>query len=128
MTVETLDLIHSYLTEKRVLGVSRYVSGGKPKLRVTHSNDPKVPLATINTSGTKAMLESVYLKRLSATSSGVATIDLTDPQGLEQLEKVLREVANTFNTFYKQLMLYRTSIDGFVEFPSNMCGEHAFSQ
>jgi hypothetical protein len=93
-----------------------------------HHRNPEIPLAEISANGTKAQVDSPYLKRFSANASSIAAIDLVDPQGLQQLEKVLHEVANNFNVFYKQLHLYKSSIHYYVKFPTDACGEHTFKQ
>lgn len=125
--VETLDLVHSYLTEKRVLGITRFLIGDQPRLALRHHNYPNLTLATIKATGTKATIDSLYLKRYSANSSGYTSVDLTDPQGLDQLEKILKNIVNNFNEFYKTLNAYKKSIEGLVgDFPS--IGTHVFSK
>lgn len=109
--MEVLDLVHSHLTEQRVLGVRRtFVKENttvKPRLVLSHYCNPELQLAIISQNGsTGVKVESHFLIRKSVSTQNWTKIDLIDPQGLNGLERVLKEIVGRFNDFLKDYKTY----------------------
>lgn len=120
-SMETLDLVQSYLTEQRILGLYRR-KGYQDKHRLILKHDA-VRLAEITALDTKVKITSSWLKELSVTKNDTTTIDLTDPQGFQKIVKLLEQIINIFNTFYKRLYIHKSSLSAYVKFPTDACGE-----
>ena len=74
---------------------------------------------------TKVEINSDFLKDLSASGSNVTSVDLTDPQGLDQLMTILRRIVNKFNSVYAELNSYKNALSPYVTF-GDYYGPHPF--
>ena len=120
--IDTLDLIQSYLTERRVCGLYRRKGyNGKYSLILSHKG--RIFLAQITASGTKATITSDWLKGRSANKSNTVNIELSDPQGLEKVIELLETIVKIFNSFYGKLNLYKGPLADYITFPKDACGE-----
>jgi hypothetical protein len=70
--------------------------------------NPGLVLGTITAKGgTGVTVKSAFLKMRSVTETGSTVVDLTDPQGLQQLERVLQGIVTKFNNFHQNLNFYK---------------------
>jgi hypothetical protein len=65
------------------------------------------------------------LKELSAGKSDTTTIELSDPQGLDKLVKILEQIVDIFNALYKKLYLHKGALCRYITFPTDAVGEAA---
>lgn len=120
-SMNTIDLVHSYLTESRILGLHR--KRGYQDKHYLILNHDEVRLAEITATDTKVKVTSTWLKELSANNSESTTIELSDPQGLEKLISLLETIASIYNTFFKRLYFHKTSLCHYLKYPEHTGGE-----